>query len=234
MKIKTLRAAFIETIPIFAGYIFLGMAFGFLLSEAGYSPIFALFMSVFIYAGSMQFVAVSILASGLDLLTAAIVTLTVNARHMFYGLAMIEKFSKSGKYKPYLIFSLTDETFSLLCHVMVPEGIDESKFYFLISLLNHIYWISGCVFGALMSSGLSIQIKGIEFVMTAFFVVIFVEQWITLKNHIPALTGLIATGVCLIIFGKDKFLIPSMLGILVILLLLRKPIEEKGGIENVS
>lgn len=227
----TAKHALKASVPIMAGYIFLGIAFGVLLSQQGYGFIWALIMSIFIYAGSMQMVAVSLLAGQVDLLTVAMTTLTVNARHIFYGISMITRFKNLGKYKPYMIFSLTDETFSLLCSVRIPESVDEKKFKFLISLFDHSYWIIGCVLGNVLASNLPFSFKGIDFVMTAFFVVVAVEQWLGTKNHSPHLIGLFATALCLFLLGKENFLIPSMLLIAFLIIVMKKPINkaETGG-----
>lgn len=222
---KTVKAAFKASIPIMAGYIFLGIAFGVLLSKENYNFLWALGMSIFIYAGSMQMVAVSLLAGQNDLLTVALTTLTVNARHIFYGIAMLSRFKNMGKYKPYMIFSLTDETFSLLCSVKVPKDVDERKFKFFISLFDQCYWIIGCVVGNILGSNLPFSFNGIDFVMTAFFTVVAVEQWLGTKKHSPHLVGLFAAVFCLFIFGKDKFLIPAMLLIAFLLIVIKKPIE---------
>lgn len=231
MKLKTIRAAFPYTVPVLLGYISLGIAFGILLTSQGYPFWLTALMSVFIYAGSMQFVTINLLTGGASLLSAALMTLMVNARHLFYGLSMLEKFKTMGKKKPYMIYSLTDETYSILCGVEPPSGVERNSFYFWISLLNHSYWVLGSVVGAVAGTLISFNTKGIDFALTALFVVIFVEQWETNKNHLPALIGLAVTLICLIIFGSTNFIVFSMVGIL-ILLCAGKPImdkHEKGG-----
>ena len=231
MKLKTIRAAFPYTVPVLLGYISLGIAFGILLTSQGYPFWLAALMSVFIYAGSMQFVTINLLTGGAGLISAALMTLMVNARHLFYGLSMLEKFKTMGKKKPYMIYSLTDETYSILCGVEPPSGVERNSFYFWISLLNHSYWVLGSVIGAVAGTLISFNTKGIDFAMTALFVVIFVEQWEANKNHLPALIGLGVTLICLIIFGSTNFIVFSMVGIL-ILLCAGKPImnkHEKGG-----
>lgn len=225
MKMKALKSAFPYTIPVLMGYVFMGMAFGILLSSKGYHFGWALLMSVTIYAGSMQFVAINLLTSSFNVVAAALMTLMVNARHLFYGLALLDKFKNMGRKKPYMIFSLTDETFSLLCSAKAPEGIDNNWFYFFMALLNHSYWIIGCTLGAIIGSVFSFNTQGIDFVMTALFVVIFVEQWQATKNHIPAMIGIISSIICLVIFGATNFIIPSMIVILIALMVFRKPIE---------
>lgn len=212
-----------------AGYVFLGAGFGILLAKSGYGPLWALLMSITMYAGSMQYVAVSILSAAFDPLATALITLTVNARHLFYGLSMLVPFSTAGKYKPYMIFSLTDETFSLLCQTKAPDGINENKYRFLISLSNHLSWIFGCTAGNILGGFIPPELKGVEFVMTAFFVVIMAEQWLTAKTKLPALAGLAVSVLCLLVFGAESFIIPAMLGILLALVLL-KPAILKGGL----
>ena len=229
---KVVRKAFVKSLPVMAGYIVLGIGFGILLQKNGYGVLWALAMSLFIFAGSMQYVGVSLIASGASLLTAAITTLMVNARHLFYGISMISKYKDAGKRKPYLIFALTDETYSLVVDGKVPEDCDPYQYYFLISLFNQCYWVAGSVIGSLIGSVMPFEARGIEFSMTALFLTVFTEQWITEKNHAPALIGVISSVVCLLIFGKDNFLIPSMIVITVLLSLFRKPLEgpeRKGG-----
>lgn len=228
MKWKTLRLAFIHTIPVLMGYIFLGAAFGILLGSKGYHFWWALLMSLLIYAGSMQFVAIELLSSGVNFWVAILMTLMINARHLFYGLSMLDKYEGMGKTKLYMIFSLTDETFSLLCSAKVPAGVDKNRFYFFVSLLDHIYWVTGSVIGGLVGSVLPFNTKGIDFVMTALFVVIFIDQWKSSGDHIPAASGVCCSLLCLIIFGADNFILPSMIAILLLLTVLRKPIERRN------
>lgn len=209
-----------------AGYIILGIGFGILLRSAGYGVLIALAMSVFIYAGSMQYVGVGLLAGGASVITTLITTIMVNARHLFYSISMINRYKGTGKYKPYLIFALTDETYSLLCDESFDKE-DAGRFCFFVSLFNQFYWIIGSLTGNLLGHVLPFSTKGIEFSMTALFIASFTEQWLTNKDHIPALTGLVNTVICLIIFGLERFLIPAMLLITLILTLLRK--REEGA-----
>ncbi len=226
MKSKAFRSAFPHTLPVMAGYLFLGMGFGILLESNGYSFIWAFFMSIFIYAGSMQYVAIDLLASGASLISTAIMTLMIQVRHLFYGLSIIDKYKDTGKKKLLLIHELTDETYSLVATTPVPDDVDKGWFYLFISMLDHVYWIIGCTFGALFGSLVNFNTKGVDFVMTALFIVIFTDQWLNSKNHIPAITGVICSVICLLLFGPDRFIIPAMLSILTILTLLRKPLEE--------
>lgn len=227
MKLKALRAAFPYTIPVLFGYGFLGTAFGISLCSKGYPFYLAILMSVIIFAGSMQFVAIGVLTGGFSIISTIIITLSVNARHLFYGLSMLDKFKDMGRKKPYMIFSLTDETYSLLCSLEPPAYINKNWFYFFIALLNQCYWIVGTAIGSIAGSIIPFDSTGIDFAMTALFVVIFVEQWESSKNHLPAITGLVVALICLIIFGPDNFIIFSMIGILVVLTLSRHYHEKR-------
>ena len=225
---QTIRKAFTKSLPVMAGYIVLGIGFGILLKDAGYGLFWAFIMSLTIYAGSMQYVAVPFLASGASLITVALTTLMVNARHLFYGLTMIDKYKTAGKKKPYLIFSLTDETYSLLCTDEIPDGVDRHWYQLLVSLFDQCYWILGSVLGSLLKELLAFDTAGIDFSMTALFVTVFVEQWLSTKNHWPAVIGLASAAACLAIFGPDSFLLPTMIAITISLLLLRKSGKGEG------
>ena len=203
-----------DTIPVIAGYIVLGMGFGIIMKANGYNIWFALAMSLFIYAGSMQYAAISLFTSGTSLLTVALTTLVVNARHLFYGISMVDKYKDAGIRKTYMIFALTDETYSLVC-----DTNQDTNYCFFVSLLNQFYWILGTVIGSVMGSKISFNTKGIDFALTALFLTVFIEQWIKNKNHFPAVTGVFISIICLIIFGQSNFLIPSMFIIATILLL---------------
>lgn len=218
--------AFYKSIPILAGYFVLGIGFGILISNAGYGVLWAFSMSVFIYAGSMQYVGVGLLTGGASVLTTVVTTLMVNARHLFYSISMIDRYKDAGKFKPYLIFALTDETYSLLCDGKVPEGADASLFRFLVSFFNQCYWVIGSVVGSLLGAVIPFSTEGIEFAMTALFLSSFTEQWIENKDHIPAVTGVVSTLICLLAFGPERFLIPSMLLITFVLTLMRKRRKE--------
>ena len=210
LKSKELKYAFIQSVPVMLGYLFLGLAFGLMLQNAGYNFIWAFFCSLLIYAGSMQFVLVTLLTGGVSFVYAAVMTLFINGRHIFYGLSFIEKFKKMGKAYPYMIFSLTDETYSVLCGLKVTNNMDEKKVSFYISLLDHIYWITGSVLGALVGEMLKMDTTGIDFSMTALFVVIVINQWRDSKEHKPVLIGAAIGIVCLLILGPDKFLLPAL------------------------
>ena len=222
------KTAFLATLPVMAGYVVLGTGFGILLYSKGYGPLWALAMSLLIYAGSMQYLAVDLLTGGASLIAGALTTLMVNARHLFYGISMIGKYKDTGAFKPYLIFALTDETYSLNCGAL-PEGItDAPTYYFLVSVFNHSYWVAGSLLGALLGSVIPFNTKGIDFALTALFVTVFVEQWLSTKDHLPALIGVISSVVCLVLFGADGFLIPAMLLITALLALCGK----KGGVSH--
>ncbi len=224
----TIKKAFITSLPVMAGYIVLGFGFGILLYDKGYSFLWAILMSLTIYAGSMQYVGVNLLASGAGLIATAIMTLMVNARHLFYGISMVDEYRDSGKLKPYLIFALTDETYSLVCgHPDLPEGCNRNYFYFLVSIMNQFYWVLGSFLGSFAGSTLHLNTKGIDFSMTALFVIIFVEQWEKNHNHIPAMIGLVISILCLLVFGRANFLIPTMIGITIVLFIFRKQLEKK-------
>lgn len=225
---EVIKNAFIKSLPVMAGYIVLGIGFGILLKNAGYGLFWSFLMSLTIYAGSMQYVAVSLLTSGASLISVALTTLMVNARHLFYGISMIDKYEGAGKKKAYLIFALTDETYSILCGDDIPEGTDRHWYSFFVSLFNQCYWILGCVLGSVIGTLVTFDTAGIEFSMTALFVTVFVEQWLNTKNHRPAIIGLICSVACLVVFGADSFLIPTMITITIVLLLTRKTIEEEG------
>lgn len=210
-----------------AGYLVLGMGFGILLETKGYGIWWALAMSVFIYAGSMQYVAIDLISGGASFLSAALMTLMVNARHLFYGISMLDRYKETGAKKPYLIFSLTDETYSLVCSGDVPEGVEQKKYFFWVSLFDQFYWVIGSVTGSLIGSLITFNTAGIEFSMTALFVVVFVEQWKSAHSHLSALIGVITSVICLLIFGADSFLIPAMIAITVVLTLFRKALDNK-------
>ena len=222
MNKKAIQAAFPRTIPVMAGYLVLGIGFGILLESKGYSFLWAGLMSLTIYAGSMQYVAVDLLSGGASLISAALMTLVLNARHLFYGLSMLEKYRPvRGLRKAYLIHGLTDETYSLLCSTQPPQGVDRERFYFWTTLLDQCYWLAGSVIGGLLGQVIPFDTTGIDFAMTALFVVIFTEQWLSNANHVSALVGLGASVVCLAIFGPDNFIIPAMVAIALLLMLLR-------------
>ena len=223
------RQAFVDTIPVLTGYLALGFGFGIMLQAAGFPVWLAPVMSITMYAGAMQYVAVGLLSSGASLLTVGLTTILVNARHLFYGISLLDKFKSTGKRTPYLIFALTDETYSLLCRDN-PEVPAEKKktYYFFICFFDHCYWITGCTLGAVTGSLLTFDSQGIDFVLTALFITIFVEQWQSMKKHYPALMGAAVTAASLVLFGKEHFMIPAMLVIL-LLLCLHKEKEDSHG-----
>jgi len=219
-------AALPHTLPVFTGYLVLGTAYGILMDSKGFSILWILLASVFVYAGSMQFVAVALLASGFDPLGAFLMTLMVNARHLFYGISMLGKYRGIGKMKPYLIFALTDETFSILCSTEIPENVERKWFLFFISFLDHIYWITGSILGGVLGSMIKFNTKGIDFVLTALFVVILINQWKSVTNHLPAVIGIFSAVICRVIFGAANFILPAMILILFFVTVFKTPMER--------
>lgn len=229
---KALAAAFPNTIPILTGFAFLGLAYGIYMNASGFSFVYPMLMSLLIFGGSLEFICVSLMLSTFSPLSALLVAVLVQARHLFYGISMLDKYRGSGKLKPYLIFGLIDESFSINYSVKIPEDVDKHWFYFWVTLLNHIFWITSATLGGLIGNLLPSNIKGIDFVMTAMFVTFFVDQIIREKQQLSAIIGVVATFIALILFKQDYFLIPAMITIVVLLALLRKPITKMGGYEE--
>ena len=227
-QLRALRAAFPYTIPIFAGFWFLGMTYGIYMNVSGFSFVYPMLMSLTIFAGSVEFVTVNLLLGSFNPLQALLLTLMINARHLFYGLSMLDRFRGLGWKKLYLIYGMCDESFSINYTAQIPEGVDRGWFYFFVTLLNHFYWFSGSTLGGIFGGLIQFDTEGLDFVMTAMFVVIFLEQWLKDQNHTSALAGIGASVACLILFGADDFMIPAMLAILGVLTLLRGPLERGG------
>lgn len=226
---QAIKAAFPVTIPVLLGYLSIGIAFGLLFENAGYNFIWAFFTSLTVYAGAMQFIAVSFFYGGIGLIQIAVMTLVVNFRHVFYGLSFLDRFGGMGLKKWYMAFALTDETYSLLCSRKAPENVDEKKFYFCVAFLNQSYWVLGSVIGSLAGALITFDTTGMDFAMTALFIVIFLDQWKAYATHIPALVGLGCTIAVLAATGPSNIVIPSMILIVIALMLARKPIESKMG-----
>ena len=228
-----IKRAFRASLPVFAGYIVLGIGFGILLKTKGYGLLWAALSSVFVYAGSLQYVMVNLIAAGAPLITTALTAVMVNARHLFYGISMIDRYKGAGKKKPYLIFALTDETYSLVCSDESVRGVrDRHRYYFFLSMFNQIYWITGSVMGSVLGGLITFSTEGIDFALTALFVTIFVDQWLSTKDNRAALTGVIASVICLLIFGADNFLIPAMLCITAALTVMRSKLSRESIIED--
>ena len=226
MKKKAFQAAFPYTLPICVGFLFLGMSYGFMMRSKGFSFLYPLFMSMFIFAGSMEFVTVNLLLSAFHPLSAFFLALMVNARHLFYGISMLGKYKNVGWKKFYLIYGMCDETFSVNCTAKIPEDVDKGWFMFFVTLLNQIYWVGGATLGALLGYVIHFDTTGIEFVMTALFVVMFLNQWEEKgADHKAALTGVGASLLCLLVFGGQNFILPTMALIIVCFLLA----EKRGG-----
>ena len=221
LKKSAFSKALKDTIPVLTGYLFLGAGFGILMSENGFSITWSVIMALFIFAGSGQYLAVGLLASRAGYVNIAVATLLVNARHLFYGISLVDTYKHAGLKKYYMIFGLTDETYSLVTQAQLDPEIDRSKYCFFVTALDHLYWICGCLLGSILGATLPISFEGVDFVLTALFVTMFVEQWLSCANHLPALIGVASTAVCLLIFGSEYFLIPSMILIAGLLILLR-------------
>lgn len=225
-----LRMAFSVTVPILAGFVFLGIAYGIYMNTLGFHPIYPIVMSFAIFAGSMEFVAANLLLLSFNPGNALLLTLMINARHLFYGLSMLDTYRGIGRKNLYMIYGLCDESFSINCSVDVPKDVDKGWFMFFVTLLNHVYWVAGAAIGGLMGSVIRFDTHGLEFVMTALFVVIFVEQWSKVKQHYSAISGIVIAVACLLIFGGEQFMIPAMIATLGALTLLRKTIEKAEAI----
>ena len=229
MSLQALRAAFPHTVPILTGFLFLGMTYGMYMASLGFSWIYPTLMALTIYAGSMEFVTANMLLGAFNPLQAFAMTLMVNARHLFYGLAMLDRFRGLGWKKLYLIFGMCDETFSVTCSVRAPEGVDEGWFMTFVTLLDQLYWVLGAALGGLCGALLTLNTEGLDFVMTAMFVVIFLENWLKEENHTSSLLGLGLPLVCLVLFGAQNFILPSMAAILLALTALRVRLEKGGN-----
>lgn len=225
MKRKAFRAALPYTLPICVGFLFLGMSYGFLMRSKGFSFIYPMLMSFFIFAGSMEFVTVDLLLSAFNPVRAFLLALMVNARHLFYGISMLEKYKNTGVKKLYLIYGMCDESFTINCAVTPPPDVDRGWFMFFVTLLNQIYWVSGATLGALLGYVIHFDVTGIEFVMTALFVVMFIDQWDEADSHAPALIGTGCSLLCLLILGSERFLIPAM-ALITVCFLAQKKLRE--------
>lgn len=223
---KSFRCAFPHTIPIFAGFLFLGMTYGIYMQVSGFSFWYPCLMSLTIFAGSVEFITVNLLLGAFNPLQALALTLMINARHLFYGISMLDRYKGTGWKKPYLIFGMCDESFSINYTADIPADVDRGWFMFFVTFLNHLYWFSGATLGGIFGSLIHLNMEGLDFVMTAMFIVIFLEQWLKEKRHESSLIGLGVSLTCLILFGADNFIIPSMIAILAVLTLLRKPLEK--------
>ena len=226
---RTFKRAFRDSLPVLAGYLALGIGFGVLLQSKGYSFWWAILMSVTIFTGSGQYAGVDFLANSASIVTTAIMTFIINARHFFYGFSLLDKYKGAGVFKPYLIFGLTDETYSIVCSAKLDDTIDHKKYYLFLTALDHCYWITGCTLGAVLGEILPFSNEGIGYSMTALFIVIMVEQWLTSKEHLPVILGVSTTIVCLVIFGADLFIIPAMVLIAFELVIFRKKLDKSAA-----
>lgn len=229
---RSFRAAFPCTIPILAGFLFLGMAYGIYMNVSGFSFVYPMIMAAVIFGGSLEFLAAQMLLSPFAPLQVLMVSLMIQARHLFYGISMLDKFKDMGWKKFYLIYGMCDETFSINCTAEIPGDCDCGWFYFFVTLLNQLYWVGGATLGGLLGNLITFDTKGLDFVMTAMFIVIFLEQWLKEKRHFSEWAGLASSAACLLIFGKDNFMIPAMICILLLLTAFRKPVGRKAGEEK--
>ena len=229
---RSFRAAFPCTIPILAGFLFLGMAYGIYMNVSGFSFVYPMIMAAVIFGGSLEFLAAQMLLSPYAPLQTFLMTLMIQARHLFYGISMLEKYKNLGPKKYYLIYAMCDETFSINYTAKIPDGVDRGWFYFFVTLLNQLYWVGGATLGGLLGNLITFDTKGLDFVMTAMFIVIFLEQWLKEKHHFSEWAGLASSAACLLIFGKDNFMIPAMICILLLLTAFRKPVGRKAGEEK--
>lgn len=229
---RSFRAAFPCTIPILAGFLFLGMAYGIYMNVSGFSFVYPMIMAAVIFGGSLEFLAAQMLLSPFAPLQVLMVSLMIQARHLFYGISMLDKFKDMGWKKFYLIYGMCDETFSINCTAEIPKDCDRGWFYFFVTLLNQLYWVGGATLGGLLGNLITFDTKGLDFVMTAMFIVIFLEQWLKEKHHFSEWAGLASSAACLLIFGRDNFMIPTMICILLLLTAFRKPVGRKAGEEK--
>lgn len=224
--------AFPYTVPVLTGYLFIGGAFGVMFADMGYNILWAILMSTVVYAGSGQYLAVNFFVPGFSLVQAAFLTIMVNIRHVFYGLSLVERYNRFDRKRWYMIFGMTDETYSLICTTKVPEGVDEGKFLFSITLLDQLYWIIGTVIGSILATGIGFSSEGVEFAMTALFIVMFIELWYRRTNRPAELIGLVVAFVCLMIFGANNFVLPTMILIIAVIMLCRDRLEKKMEVED--
>lgn len=228
-SVEALKKAFPYTIPVMTGYLFMGAAFGVMFADMGYSVLWAILMSTVVYAGSGQYLAVNFFVPGFSLVQAVVLTIMVNIRHVFYGLSLVGRYNKFGRKRWYTIFGMSDETYSLVCTTEVPKDVSDEDFVFSITLLDHLYWILGAALGSILAVTVRFNSQGIEFAMTALFLVMFIELWYRRNNRLPELIGVLSTLVCLIVFGADTFVLPAMLVIIGAIFVFRTRIEKQEG-----
>ncbi len=224
---REFKCAFPHTLPILAGFLFLGMSYGVIAKTSGLAFYIPILTSIIVFGGSLEFVGVMLLTSAFSPLQTFLVALMVQARHLFYGISMLSKYNSKGLKKFYLIFGMCDESFSINYSAKIPENINQERFMLFITFLNHLYWVTGVSLGALLGSIITFNTKGLEFAMTSMFIVIFLEQILKEKNHLPSAIGLVCSVFALIIFKKDSFLIPSMILILLFLTVFKNKIHAK-------
>lgn len=225
--LSALKCAFPYTIPIFAGFWFLGLTYGIYMNVSGFSFVYPMVMSLLIFAGSVEFVAVNMLLGAFDPLQALVMTVMINARHLFYGISMLDRYKGTGWKKFYLIFGMCDESFSINYTAEIPKGVDKGWFMFFVTFLNHMYWFTGATLGGIFGSLIRFNTEGLDFVMTAMFIVIFMEQWMKDKKHTSALLGIGLSLLCVLAFGAENFILPAMAAIVAVLTACRKSLQTK-------
>ena len=229
VRLRALRAAFPHTVPIMAAFLFVGVTYGMMMRVAGFGFVYPMAMSAAIFGGSVEFVVAELLQGAFLPLQAFLLTLMLNARHLFYGMAMLERYRGLGPKKWYMIFGLCDETFAVNCSVRIPEDVDAGWFMFCVTLLDQLYWVAGATMGGLLGALIPLSVKGLGFAMTAMFIAIFLDHWRQEREHVSSALGVVLTLICLLLFGANGFLLPAMAAILLALTLLRGPLEKRGG-----
>lgn len=230
--LRAIKAAFPHTLPVLTGFVFTGIAYGILMSTKGYGGLWSLLMSAIAYCGSMQYVAVNLLVTSFNPVQGFIMALMVNARHLFYGISMLKKYQGMGKLKFFLIYWLCDESFSLVYSSEVPKDVEARWFYFYISFLDYSYWVISSLLGGLIGNMITFNTKGIDFALTALFVVIFLNGWEKKESRVPSVIGIVCGVISLCLFGADQFIIPAMFLLLIVLLVGRGKFEKKQNTDE--
>lgn len=217
----TLKTAFVKSIPIFCSYVFVSMAYGMMMASAGFPWYDSLLVSLTVYTGAFQFVLITFLSSGASLITIALTALLMNSRQSFYSITFLKEFKQMGRRKLYMIHTMTDETYAVNCTLDLPKKEKEDTM-FLVALFSRYYWIVGSVLGGILGQIIPFDLTGLDFCMTALFLIIFIDQWEKAEKHTPALTGLGIGVICLLIFGENRFMLPALLIVSALLLLFQR------------
>lgn len=217
----TLKTAFVKSIPIFCSYVFVSMAYGMMMASAGFPWYDSLLVSLTVYTGAFQFVLITFLSSGASLITIALTALLMNSRQSFYSITFLKEFKQMGRRKLYMIHTMTDETYAVNCTLDLPKKEKEDTM-FLVALFSRCYWIVGSVLGGILGQIVPFDLTGLDFCMTALFLIIFIDQWEKAEKHTLALTGLGIGVICLLIFGENRFMLPALLIVSALLLLFQR------------